>query len=98
MTFDLKSILLNLVLPAIKVISPEAGKTIADAQEALADGHLSHDEVTLLIGDALDTAKALLPQSWNAVMDDLKTNLEVDLPNIEKTIKDIQALSAPANP
>lgn len=93
MKIDIKALMLGAAIPAISLISPEAGKEIADAKEAFADGHLSKEETELLIKDTLATAKALLPPAWGKVITDLEVNLAVDVPNIEKTFADIHELT-----
>lgn len=89
---NIKNILLGGLIPMISLASPEAGKTISDAKSALDDGHLSEDEAKVLFTDAIGTAKSFWPEGAT-VLDDLKRNIEVDLPNIEKTIADFKILT-----
>lgn len=96
MKIDLKAILFTTVVPLITMVAPEAGKLVSDLQIALADGKVTGDEAKTLIGDTLTAAKAVLPPAWDEVMDALKVNLEVDLPNIESTIAKISAAVKPA--
>jgi hypothetical protein len=88
---DIKSILLTTALPLITLVSPEAGKALSDANAALADGKLSEDEVKTLLIDAIDTAKKLWPQGVDE-LECLQVNIEVDVPNIEKTFAAFKAL------
>ena len=93
MILNIKSILLGTLASALSVLNPPAAKELNDAQAALADGHLSEDEGKLLVSDTIATVKSLWPEGAQ-VCDDLKVNLEVDAPNIEKTFTDIHALTA----
>lgn len=88
---NIKAILLAGLIPLVSAINAPAAKAIGDAQKALEDGHVDKDEAIKLVGDAIDVAISVWPEGAHALTL-LKVNIEVDLPNVERTIEAFAAI------
>jgi hypothetical protein len=86
---NLKSIVMGGVIPFISVLSPEAGKCIADGQAALEDGKLSETEAIGLANDAIDTAESFWPAGKDA-LESLRQNINEDIQAEEKIVQDVE--------
>jgi hypothetical protein len=95
MTIDIKALILPAAIGLISAASPEAGQLITDARDAAADKKLTADEAKKIFFDGIDLAVKVWPQGAPALLS-LKMNIEVDLPNIEKTIVAFENLIAPS--